>query len=282
MTTSVLSYAQLAQIDLGFPATGRDWSASHQHCAYCSSRLLPLPLDGAPRKKFRFIFSLHACESCGWWYLLEEADLCNDGYANAYSGILQAFDVSASAIPVEVLLTELPKRIEAFHDVNPKRMEDLVAAVLAGVYDCEVQQLGYSRDGGVDLLLLRGDQPVAVQVKRRASPRHNEGVEVVREFLGAALLGGYRQLMFVTTGSGYSSGAARAAAVAQQMGLVASFELLSRDALASLMHRNMVGPPWKAALQDGIAKYGNLDLIPDPYVASACGKPDVGGHTDEA
>jgi len=215
---------------------------------------------------------VHACGTCGWWYLLEEADLCNDGYANVHAGILQAFDVSASKTPVEVLLAELPSRIEAFHDVNPRRMEDLVAAVLAGVHDCEVQQLGYSRDGGVDLLLLKGERPIAVQVKRRASPRHNEGVEVIREFLGAALLGDHRDLMFVTTGNGYSSGAKRAAAVARKLGLVESFELLSRDSLVSLMRVNPVGPPWKAAVRDAIDRYGSVDLIPDPYVASVDAK----------
>src|SRR5206468_10414353 len=106
---------------------------------------------------------------------------------------------------------ELPKNLKRINGIHPKRMEDLLTHILAGVFDCEVHQLGYTRDGGIDLILLHCDQPVAVQVKRREDQSRTEGVRGIREFLGAALLGDFRHLIYATNVERFSPDATEAA-----------------------------------------------------------------------
>lgn len=76
--------------------------------------------------------------------------------------------------------------------------------ILAGAHDCEVHQLGYTRDGGIDLILLDGDDQIAVQVKRREDHRKAEPVTGTREFLGAALLASHDDLIYVSNAERFS------------------------------------------------------------------------------
>lgn len=46
-------------------------------------------------------------------------------------------------------------------------MEELVASVFRDFYECEVEVVGKSNDGGVDVIVIDSDNPIMVQVKRR-------------------------------------------------------------------------------------------------------------------
>lgn len=222
------------------------------------------PLNKTPARNC--LFEVALCKTCGWWFSIENADQCNDGYAVSYSAILQSFDIASADIPLEILKAELPKNISNIHSINTKRMEDLVADILRGVYDCEVHQLGYTKDKGIDLILLHGNSPIAVQVKRRMDSDRTEGVSAIREFLGAAMLQRHNNLMYVTTARKFSKDAIDAAKESVNLGLTKSFDLLSMDKLNYLLtEANSIGNTWRTAFDDAVNKVYSIPNIPDPY-----------------
>ena len=179
----ILTYAAAAQID---PTGGRNWLKSPTECAYCRSVLSnEVEPNEIEPKSGSSLFRVATCNRCGWWFSIEDADDCNAGHASVCCGILKEFDLSSADVPLQVLTNELPKRLDALNSVHPNRMEDYVAEVLKGVHDCEVRQLGYTRDGGIDLLILESDRPIAVQVKRRASPQKNRSCELCTRVSGS-------------------------------------------------------------------------------------------------
>jgi len=174
---------------------------------------------------------------------------------------LQAFNLDAHDIPISVLQSELPKRIENIHGIHPKKMQELVKAILSGVYHCDVRQLGYTHDGGIDLILLESDSPIAVQVKRREHPSHTEGVSGIREFLGASLIREFKDLIYVTTAHKFSKSAHNEV----NKRLVQSFTLLSRDYLQSILVDQAIDVNWKSALESAQNNDYTMPKIPDPY-----------------
>jgi len=186
---------------------------------------------------------LGECE-CGWWWAITY-----ESSSTIFVGALQRFAAESADVPVEVLRTEISKHPHLVHDVDPKRMEDLVASILRGVYDCEVEHLGYSRDGGIDLLLFITDDPIAIQVKRRSRPDAVEGVSTIREFLGAVQLAQHDQALFVTTAKKYSRAATEAAKSAVDQNLVRAYHLMDRDKLIALLRDCGSVPAWQIGLE---------------------------------
>lgn len=186
--------------------------------------------------------------SCGWWYALVDNDVCNDGHVAAIGGVLDHYNVDSKQVPVEVLEHELRKRPHLFRHVNPTKMEKLVGSILRDVFDCDVVHLGGAGDGGIDLLLLHADDPIAVQVKRRQSASSAEGVAPIRELLGAALLGRYKHALFVTTAPRFSPAAKDAARLATEIDLVSSFELCDLDKLTYFVREQQCIKSWELAL----------------------------------
>ncbi len=276
----ICPYCRTALADLGsfhMPAMNIAQSAKGETiCMACGTRGA-VPRTSGPHKyeetitfwhpmnvsPIACLFSVCVCENCGWWFAIQNADQCNDGYTVVAAGILETFDLSSATIPLEVLQSELSRHIGHIHGVHPKRMEDLVASILRGVHDCQVHQLGYSRDGGIDLILLDGDTRVAVQVKRREARTKSELVMPVREFLAAGLLNDYRNLMFVTSAEEFSKGAKKEAERAVTKKLVNAYELIALNEFASLL-RTVTSPAWYIALQKAV-KRGKSPSIPDPY-----------------
>jgi hypothetical protein len=238
-------------------------------CPYCGERRF----SGQPswvRDVLPSILIFGECENCGWWYAVQDASLCNDDLVVIAGGVLERFDMSHADTPVQVLREEVRRHIRRISEVHPRKMEELVGSILAGVHDCEVHYLGYSKDGGIDLILLIGEHRIAVQVKRRESVKKREGVSVIREFLSASLLAGHSDLMFVTSADEFTSGAARAAKAAVRQGLVERYELISRDQLRSLLNSNR-GLGLREALQAAV-DIGDCPTIPNPFLYGQLGR----------
>jgi restriction system protein len=233
-------------------------------CAYCRSSMKQGRFDDRFSHGY-YDKKLDHCERCGWWSFDEQWDSCNTLHYAYFCSILQRFDIRAASVPVEILELEIPKWIDRIYDLNPKRMEDLIKRVLARVWDCEVRHMGYSKDGGTDLIILDGDQPVAVQIKRRESPKHRELVSCIREFLGAALLEDHRRLMYVTTAEGFTRGAVEAARRSEEKKLVEAFELVSMDGIRSFLPALPNQTPWDFALGRHQADRYETPNIPNPY-----------------
>lgn len=225
------------------------------------------PRDISPGRNCFFRVAL--CGRCGWWYVVENTNIDNENTAAVYAGILQRFDLGSTTVPVQVLQAELPKNLKLIDGIHPKKMEDLIGHILAGVFDCEVHQLGYTRDGGVDLILLHSDQPVAVQVKRREDQSRTEGVSGIREFLGAALLRDFRHLIYATNVERFSPAATEAAKMAVEKGLVDRYDLISLDILQSLFPKPESLELWREAILDVVRGEYKMPSIPNPYAVVA-------------
>jgi Restriction endonuclease len=205
------------------------------------------------------------CSNCGWWYAIERGTEAIGDQAPVYHGILHEFELGAMSIPLEVLRTELPKQLDKIAYLHPNRFEDLVANILAGVFDCEVRQLGYTRDGGIDLLVLNSNTPVAVQVKRRGNLAATERVSGVREFLGAGLLQEYQHLMYVTTASRFSKDATLVAQKSEKLGLVQKFELLDITMLTEILRSWKNNSNWIHAIEHVVREKRGMPYTADPY-----------------
>jgi len=89
-------------------------------------------------------------------------------------------------------------------ELHDGKLEELVAAVAHSYFDCETRWVGRSHDGGIDVIAVLSDAPMAIQVKRRARTDSVEGVQLVREFCGAMIAEGFRKGMIVSSADHYS------------------------------------------------------------------------------
>lgn len=168
------------------------------------------------------------CNQCGWWRIRTNKE--TDGDIDAVSAIvksavLKRYDLSCKDVPIGVLQQYLRDRFEDVIHIHDKQMEKLVQSVFSEHFSCEVEHIGKSNDGGIDLLLIQSDIPTVVQVKRRRSLRHVEAVSGVRELLGATLLKESKNCIFVSTCSKFSKPSQQAAERTVDLGLVESYEL---------------------------------------------------------
>jgi hypothetical protein len=242
------------------------WTDWGKLCAFCKSATVSKSFDDKYlRHDFFRGLRVCYCERCGWWAYREGADTCNTPTTVYLCSILQSFDLRSARTPIEILELELPKWIERINMLNPRRMEDVIKRMLADVWHCEVRHMGYSRDGGTDLIILDGEKPIAVQVKRRVRKTHKEIVSCVREFLGAALLSDHRRLMYVTTAERFTRGAKDAANLAVKKHLVEAFELVSMREIRSFIPAMPNRNPWDFAVQRARDRTCPTVKVPNPY-----------------
>ena|SRR5665213_922388 len=243
-----------------------EWPDWGKQCAFCGLATVSKSFDyNYFCHDFFRNLSVCYCQRCGWWAYSEGADTCNTPTTVYLCSILQSFDLRSAQTPVEILELELPKWIDRISMLNPRRMEDVIKRLLAGVWDCEVKHMGYSKDGGTDLIILDGDKPIAVQVRRRARKQHKEIVSCVREFLGAALLSDHRRLMYVTTAERFTRGAKDAANLAVKKQLVEAFELVSMKEIRSFIPAMPNRNSWDFAVHRAFDKTCPAVKIPNPY-----------------
>jgi len=152
------------------------------------------------------------------------------------SAILREFEVGSNSIPIEVLKSYLSKNEDEIFHIHHKKMEELVASIFRNHYDCEVQIVGKSNDGGVDLILINSDKPTIVQVKRRTDRRKTESVKEIRDLIGATLLSDSRKCIFVTTADHFSESAIKARDCALTKSIVDSFELYDFSSFMSTLN----------------------------------------------
>ena len=138
-------------------------------------------------------------------------------------------------VPIEVLNDYIHTHPDKIININDKKMEELVGSVFSSFYQCEAKIVGKSSDGGVDIILIDGDKPTMVQVKRRKNLNKTESVSYIRELLGATLLKQSKNCMFVTTADKFSCDAKKTASLAINLGLVERYELINRERFISML-----------------------------------------------
>jgi restriction system protein len=185
------------------------------------------------------------CEKCGWWeysfysYMNDDSGLevnYKDWELTVNSAILREFEVGSNQVPVEVLKSYINKNEHEIFNIHHKKMEELVASIFRDHYSCEVQIVGKSNDGGVDLILINSDEPTIVQVKRRMDKKKTESVKEIRDLIGATLLAGSRKCIFVTTADHFSSSAMNSRDCALTKSIVDSFELYDFSSFMSTLN----------------------------------------------
>jgi len=165
---------------------------------------------------------------------------------------LRTYQVGDIDAPVNALRRELTQNPKLLAELKPTKMEKLVGSILSDFMDCEVVHTGRTGDGGIDLLLLDGDTPYVVQVKRRISQQRGEAVSAIREFLGATLLAGHQRGIYVTTATHFTSAAVDAASLAKSRGLVEKLHLVDQDRFLQLLRlvSSKTLAPWQAFYRD--------------------------------
>jgi len=128
---------------------------------------------------------------------------------STYEGTICSFDPSLWTRPLQLVNAELSEFRRSLASIAPKDMETLIGQLLAQYMQCEVRHVGRAGDDGIDLIVIRGDSPMAVQIKHRVPGRRakSESVVPVREFVGAILAEGFSSGLFVTTDETFSSAA---------------------------------------------------------------------------
>ncbi|MCB1676989.1 MAG: restriction endonuclease, partial [Halioglobus sp.] len=150
-------------------------------------------------------------------------------------------------IPVSTLRRELSRKPEIAYNLHPTKFEKLVGSILKDHFDCEVKHIGRSHDGGIDLILIRSNTDIVIQVKRRKSAIATEGVAVIRDLIGAMAIKDKRQGIFVTTANKFSREAQKAVAAVVNNKKVDKIELIDYSKLINILQlvRNKTERPWE-------------------------------------
>ncbi|MCP1472002.1 HJR/Mrr/RecB family endonuclease [Sphingobium sp. OAS761] len=207
------------------------------HCPHCKK-----PLSSTTHRHtegFRDIY-ISRCANCGWWEtehtLLDQYDdygLRCGIKSFQRRAVLKSFAVSSSAVPVENLCEYLASNPDKLEKVDPGKLEELVGHVFRETHHCDVRYVGGPNDRGIDLYLVKGDDEMAVQVKRRAIRRGGEPVSSVREFVGAMVIEQMLSGIFVTTGT-FSPFARVAASRAMDSEVIEQIQLIDGKLLIEM------------------------------------------------
>jgi len=206
-------------------------------------------------------FSIYACANCGWWNLYSYVwcDTATVSSMTSYhEAVLRTFDVSSAEIPVQTLQDYLIKNENRFYEVNPSKFEELVSDVFRDFFACEAKHVGRTGDGGIDLIVVDSDSPLAVQIKRRRDPEATEKVKTIREFLGAALLEGFKRAAIVTTARSFTKGARAAAQSAVTHSIVDQFDLFDFSGFIEIFRLSasrQMRPPWTVRIPDNFLNH---------------------------
>jgi Restriction endonuclease len=186
-------------------------------CPYCSTDLVTKRREHVdPFQQQRLAYDStvvsKTCHRCSWWYLQVEYtadhhdfELVDRGY-ETYEGIISRFSNDLWRQPILFVEQELREYRKGLASVSGHEMEKIVGQLIAQYEECEVRHIGRTSDGGIDLLIVKGETTTAVQVKHRGSgrARKSEGIECVREFVGALVVEQYSRGLFVTTDAAFS------------------------------------------------------------------------------
>ena len=214
----------------GFVEQLADRASRGEPCWFCGSKLLSAGWD----KEYLGWEELYVCPSCTWNYSVRGGAIPDMDPIVETISFLHSSDLSSKEELLPTVAIELLGNWNRVHELHPSKMEEFVAGLLKGVYDCETKWVGRSGDGGVDVIALIADKSVVIQVKRRSKANHVEGVSIVREFCGAMLARGDHSGMIVTTANHFSRAAVEFVDAVTATPVISSIELIDSRMLSSM------------------------------------------------
>ena len=198
--------------------------------------------------------SVFYCNKCGWWRIRTYKETTGDLLATSSeikNAVLRKYDLSDKNIPIQCLQNYLKNKFDDVIHIHEKQMEKLVQSVFSEHFTCNVEHIGKSHDGGIDLILVQSNKPIVVQDKRRMKLSHVEGVSGIRELLGATLLKGSKNCIYVSTSQRFSEQSKIAAQKSVEDGHLESYELydFSRFSEALKLTKRTNHEPWLKFLE---------------------------------
>lgn len=203
-----------------YPAVSRNpaafWQAGRRSCFFCSSPLRDI--DGECPEWIRAdLNGVYVCPCCGWWKAQREQWTVephqHTGVVYGAVASLRELDLSDKSTPINDIRAYLVAKYESRKTIDPRLFEETVASVFSSLgYTTMVT--GYSRDGGIDIIMEKSNETIGVQVKRY---KQRIKVEQLRSLAGALVLSGLTKGVFVTT-SDFQSGAAKTIATYAEKG----------------------------------------------------------------
>ena len=181
---------------------------------------------------------------CGHWEAFysftEEHDLIDDidskHWEKRYVSLLGNVEDRKKEKAVKQLLNELKSNNTKVFDINPKQFEEIAQYVFSSYFQCEVEHVGQSHDGGIDLLIVNTDKPILVQVKRRTKSDKVEGVSTVRDLLGAMYIRDNYSGLIVSTAKSFSKPSEKVITNLKTENRLDYFELFDYDRFFGLLN----------------------------------------------
>jgi hypothetical protein len=169
-------------IEGGLGANIRGWSRCGFACGYCGYDLYASFDSIGPLGWV--MAQWHVCDFCGYTEVNAEED--RNTFWSAYSTLVE-FDVNSTSLGINEVASYLVGHGDRIGDMSPRRVEQLVAHLLAE-HGLTVELTRATKDRGIDILVLSGggqDSIVGlVEVKHH---RGTVGVNAVRELRGVQL-----------------------------------------------------------------------------------------------
>jgi len=236
-------------------------------CPYCKGKLKSDKLKISPELGFRrydyyATFLGRKCLRCNWWYIQKQVTLDSDETdvlthaLSTYEGIICHFEEAPWIEAIRHTEEELVEYRKSLISLKPEEVERLVGEILCQYHECDVRHVGRSHDKGIDLIVIKGDTNIAVQVKHRIGSGKVESVSPVREFVGALVAERFTKGLFVSTAASFSKYAREYAAQVNRnfvpLNLIDIHELRE-------MIRNISANQW--SVYDKIWNYSGWDRI---------------------
>ena len=194
-----------------------DRFGSISRCPYCDAELQQNRIEEPCHSVAMSTYSGAAiglrCVACNWWCIQRDATEDNDGsdilshHLSTYEAVICRFEEAIWSNALKCAEDELVEYRKGLKSLEPKAVEKVVGRILSQYHRCEVNHVGRSHDKGIDLIVVKGDVDIAVQVKHRYLSDKVQGVKPVREFVGAIVGEGFSTGLFVSTAPSFSKDA---------------------------------------------------------------------------
>lgn len=232
-------------------------------CEYCSTKLLRVEEYIDEGDSYRN-YCLWYCRGCRFWQARFYSDPLRDCIPppdfHAYISKLREFKGDLPEGCSEELALYIRRHPNFLHSCDPKGFEKFVADVFRANYtNAEVLHVGKPHDGGVDVLLIDTEkEDWLIQVKRRKSQNRSEGVNTIRNVLGAMIENRTHNSIIISTAKQFSRYAIQTASAAKVKPYCMTIKLVDKGVFNKMLDPILPDRPWLdpiSEIDEGIANY---------------------------
>ncbi|MBN2570484.1 MAG: restriction endonuclease [Ignavibacteriales bacterium] len=181
---------------------------------------------------------------CGYWdafsQFIEEKDLIysvdSKHWEKRICSVVSSLEDVRKEKAIKQLINVIQKDSSKAYSVKPKHFEEIAQFVFSAYFNCEVEHVGKSHDGGIDLLIVNSDKPILVQVKRRTKSDAVESISTIRDFLGAMYIKSNFNGIIVSTAKRFSKPSNKVIADLKSHNKLEYFELFDFNRFLSILN----------------------------------------------